>query len=150
MSTQQQETLSYFNASAEEWRQKAEGKLRRVNMIAQRNGTVLRVRSRLQDAKTFLDLGCGTGELVLQMAATGVRSLGIDFAPDMIRACRAKQEEMPVPGAEFACQSIFDFPPNQHRFDIISGLGLIEYLSPDELQNCWIPRPSYSRPVAAC
>src|SRR6185312_14415564 len=120
MSKQQEETLDYFNASAGEWRLKAEGKLRRVNMIAQRNGAVLRTRTKLQDAKTFLDLGCGTGELVLDMAATGVRSLGIDFAPDMIRACIEKQQESNTAGAEFACQSIFDFPVDQQKFDIIS------------------------------
>jgi 2-polyprenyl-3-methyl-5-hydroxy-6-metoxy-1,4-benzoquinol methylase len=133
MSTQQQETLTYFNSSAEEWRLKAEGKLRRVNMIAQRNGAVLRARRKLPEAKTALDLGCGTGELVLDLAATGVQSLGIDFAPDMIRACEEKQRALGVENVEFRCQSIFDFPAEQQKFDIISGLGLIEYLSPEEL-----------------
>jgi 2-polyprenyl-3-methyl-5-hydroxy-6-metoxy-1,4-benzoquinol methylase len=131
MSTQQQETLSYFQASAGEWRLKAEGKLRRVNMIAQRNGAVMRVRRKMEPVERFLDLGCGTGELVLDMAATGVESLGIDFAPGMIRACEEKKQALGARNASFVCGSIFEF--DGANFDLISGLGLIEYLSPAEL-----------------
>jgi 2-polyprenyl-3-methyl-5-hydroxy-6-metoxy-1,4-benzoquinol methylase len=135
MLKQQEETLTYFNSNAAEWRQKAEGKLRRVNMIGQRNGAVLRVRNKMKDARTFLDLGCGTGELVLEMAETGIESTGVDFAPDMIQACDEKKAALGVTNAAFICQPIASFLPAGKKFDIISALGLIEYLSPQELDD---------------
>jgi trans-aconitate methyltransferase len=46
----------------------------------------------LLDAKPgefILDIGCGTGHLTAQIAATGARVTGIDFSPDMIGQARA-------------------------------------------------------------
>jgi 2-polyprenyl-3-methyl-5-hydroxy-6-metoxy-1,4-benzoquinol methylase len=40
----------------------------------------------MPELDSMFDIGCGTGELVLDMAAKGVRATGIDFAPEMIRA----------------------------------------------------------------
>ncbi len=135
MSEQQRETLSFFDATAAQWRAKAEGKVEKVNIIAQRNGCVLRVRERLAGVKRFLDLGCGTGELVLDMAATGVHSLGVDFAPEMIAACNGKLGDSGTRNASFRCQSIFDIEEADGSYDIISGVGLIEYISAAELDR---------------
>lgn len=33
----------------------------------------------------FLDVGCGTGQLAIHVAKLGIRSVGVDFAPDIIR-----------------------------------------------------------------
>lgn len=80
LSTQQIETLSFFDRVPLEWRRRAEGKLPVVNVIAQRNACVHRVHAMLPEVESMLDIGCGTGELVLDMAASGVRATGIDFA----------------------------------------------------------------------
>ena len=60
---------------------KAQGeKLHKVNVISQRNGYVLEViRSRSENIKT-LDVGCGTGELVHDIARMGNTCSWVDFA----------------------------------------------------------------------
>jgi len=51
--------------------------------------------------RRVLDLGCGTGEDALALAAVGVRVHGIDVAPGMIAQARRRAEEAGV-GAERA------------------------------------------------
>ncbi len=45
----------------------------------------------------ILDLGCGTGHLTEQIAATGAKIVGVDRSPDMIRQAREK-----YPSLQFA------------------------------------------------
>ena len=62
------EALEFFRAHADDWRKKAEQTgLSTVNIIAQRNACVLRCLERMGSAKKFLDVGCGTGELVIEV-----------------------------------------------------------------------------------
>jgi 2-polyprenyl-3-methyl-5-hydroxy-6-metoxy-1,4-benzoquinol methylase len=134
LSTQQAQTFSFFDATSAEWRMKAEGRLQKVNVIAQRNGCVHRVQHALR-SESLLDVGCGTGELVIDMAAQGVPSIGIDFAPEMIRACEQKRLENAVGNARFHCCSVFDYEAEEESQALISALGFIEYISPDELRR---------------
>jgi 2-polyprenyl-3-methyl-5-hydroxy-6-metoxy-1,4-benzoquinol methylase len=69
LSSQQVQTLSFFDRVSAEWRMKAEGKLPRVNVIAQRNTCVHRIQRATPGVRSMLDIGCGTGELVIEMAA---------------------------------------------------------------------------------
>ena len=43
-----------------------------------------------QPGEKILDLGCGDGELTLQLLARGAEVVGIDSSPDMVRAARAR------------------------------------------------------------
>jgi SAM-dependent methyltransferase len=133
LSPQQAQTFSFFDTTSEEWRMKAEGRLQRVNVIAQRNACVHRVQHALR-SESMLDVGCGTGELVIEMAAKGVQATGIDFAPEMIRAC---EEKRLAEGADsrFQCCSVFDYRAEDESEALVSALGFIEYISPTELRD---------------
>jgi 2-polyprenyl-3-methyl-5-hydroxy-6-metoxy-1,4-benzoquinol methylase len=140
-SSQQAQTLSYFDSVADEWRRKAEGKVdAAVNVVAHRNQCAIRVKRSLEisgGVKRFLDLGCGTGELTLQVAAesgASVEAIGVDFAPEMIAASEAKRREAGIANASFRCESILEFHDAPGSYDLISAMGLIEYLSPDQMQ----------------
>jgi trans-aconitate methyltransferase len=43
----------------------------------------------------ILDLGCGTGHLTSQIAASGARVVGVDRSPDMIQQAREKYPNLP-------------------------------------------------------
>ncbi|CEG27940.1 class I SAM-dependent DNA methyltransferase [Bacillus sp. B-jedd] len=46
--------------------------------------------------KSFLDLGCGTGEISLRLAENGFRVTGVDLSPDMLSIAREKAEKAGV------------------------------------------------------
>ncbi len=133
-SSQQADTQRYFQAFAQDWQRKGAGAVpARVNIIAQRNGIVLDVLAGLEAPRRALDIGCGTGDLVFEIARRGVGVVGIDFAADMIRLCEEGRARNGAQGTRFEHVSVFDFDPRGEAYDLISAQGLIEYISPQEL-----------------
>jgi len=133
---QKEEALRYFRDHAEEWQNKAkasgEGK---VNIIQQRNGYVIEIIKDRKQTKSILDVGCGTGDLVCDLAKQGINSTGVDFAQDMIALALNNVKEEQLEKAHFECCSIFDFDFSKQNFDVISANGFIEYISQDELSE---------------
>lgn len=131
---QQQQTKAYFEKVAQDWQSKALGEGSKYNLIEARNNTVLSSIARMGSVRKFLDVGCGTGQLVLQVAGKGIEAVGIDFAKDMIAQCESNREAAGVQAA-FLNASFFDLPPQADKFDVISALGFIEYISPEQLEE---------------
>ena len=72
-----------------------------------------------------LDLGCGTGEDAVWLAAQGYAIHGIDESPEMIEAAKAKARERGST-ATFACRSVQSLSQEQERFDVvISNFGAL-------------------------
>jgi SAM-dependent methyltransferase len=69
------------------------------------------------------------------MAAKGVQATGIDFAPEMIRACEEKRRAEGAENARFHCTSVFDYEADDESEALVSALGFIEYISPAELRE---------------
>lgn len=132
-STQQQETLEYFKKNALDWQQKASGSVAaKVNIIKERNDFVVHVAKSVPSIKRTLDVGCGSGELVVELAGLGRNAVGVDFSEEMVVLCRKLAEEAGQPGAQFQACSIFDYQP-EAPFDLISANGFIEYISLEQL-----------------
>jgi 2-polyprenyl-3-methyl-5-hydroxy-6-metoxy-1,4-benzoquinol methylase len=131
---QQQQARDYFNAVSREWQDKARGAAVKVNIIRQRNEAVLREAARRTAPGRAADLGCGSGELVIALAQRGWEAIGVDFAPEMIERCRESARTAGV-NAEFVAGSMFDWAPADGWLDIVSGQGLIEYISPAQLET---------------
>src|SRR3954447_26098065 len=62
-----------------------------------------------RQGERILDLGCGTGRLTAQIAASGARVVGLDAAPEMIERARAAYSELPFVVAD-AVTFAFDEP----------------------------------------
>ncbi|CAN5781882.1 hypothetical protein BH11BAC4_BH11BAC4_11680 [soil metagenome] len=133
---QQKETLNYFDAFAKDWKEKAQGqKISKVNVISQRNNYVLEViKARTENMKT-MDIGCGTGELVHDIAKMGINAVGLDFANEMIVQAREIADKENISNAEFICGSAFDYPIEDESLDVISANGFIEYISHEQLDQ---------------
>ncbi|HEB55261.1 MAG TPA: class I SAM-dependent methyltransferase [Gammaproteobacteria bacterium] len=133
---QQKEALHYFKDHAENWKNKAlSADQREVNVIQQRNSFVHHVIKNSATIKSTLDVGCGTGDLVCDIARMGICSTGVDFANEMIDIACARAEKEKLEKAHFYCSSIFDFDLTKRRYDVVSANGFIEYISLDELDQ---------------
>ncbi|MBX3728199.1 MAG: class I SAM-dependent methyltransferase [Candidatus Sumerlaeia bacterium] len=108
--------------------------------------------------RRVLSLGCGTGRLEAALAARGVRWVGLDLSPAMLRVARrrdpaghavaARMESMPFAGAEFAgaLAGLLSFSyvvGGQARRDTVRRLG--DLLLPEapvilEVPMAWRPR----------
>jgi 2-polyprenyl-3-methyl-5-hydroxy-6-metoxy-1,4-benzoquinol methylase len=128
---QQEQTNRYFSSAAAEWQRKSIDGAGAYNIVAGRNRAAMDVLARTQGAKGFLDVGCGTGQLVIEAARRGLKSDGNDFAPEMIVQCEANAKAAGVQ-ARFFGGSFFDAPFEDQSYDVISAQGFIEYISPQE------------------
>ena len=127
---QQIQTQKYFGSEAERW--DAQAKKLEYNTIMDRNNTVLDSFRRHGSVTNFLDVGCCTGQLTIQIADLGVSAVGIDFAPEMIDVCR-KNSIAANSTANFNCASVFNYKFTADSFDLVSAQGFIEYISESEL-----------------
>jgi len=134
LTPQQQEALDYFRKHATDWRANAEGAHgSSVNVIEQRNQYVLDVAKERSHTRASLDVGCGTGELVCQLALRGIDANGVDYAPEMIDLAAKKARENRIEHVSFRCASVFELQVEPNTYDLISANGFIEYISQLEL-----------------
>jgi 2-polyprenyl-3-methyl-5-hydroxy-6-metoxy-1,4-benzoquinol methylase len=134
MSEQQHQALDFFNNFAPQWREAAEGNSETAfDLIKYRNATVKLIAERVGNVTRMMDIGCGSGELCLELADLGISALGIDFSEKMIALCEEKKALLARDKATFLHQSIFDYRGEPESLDLISALGFIEYISWEEL-----------------
>jgi SAM-dependent methyltransferase len=131
---QQVQTRNYFQANAGDWQARSTGASSRYSVIEGRSRAVLAVADHGHTGQNFLDVGCGTGQLVLEMAKRGFKAEGIDFAAEMISRCEENKRAADIQ-ADFLCHSFFDVSYSSEAYDIISAQGFVEYLSPDEMME---------------
>jgi 2-polyprenyl-3-methyl-5-hydroxy-6-metoxy-1,4-benzoquinol methylase len=142
LSQQQKETREFFDRFAQAWQAGAQATGEDgFNLVKHRNTAVHLARRHLQRVTRFLDIGCGSGELCFEMAEAGVDAVGIDFSSRMIALCQERQQALKQSRVQFLRQSIFDYRAAPESFELIASLGLVEYLSGDELaqllEMCW-------------
>jgi SAM-dependent methyltransferase len=131
---QKQQTQKYFDAFASDWQSKSVGEKDDYNIIAARNNVVLSILRQMAGVRRFLDMGCGTGQLVLEAARLGLQSTGVDFAVEMIAQCEANRASSGLE-ADFVTASALDYQAADGAYDVISAQGFIEYVDPDEMEE---------------
>ncbi len=130
---QEKEALEYFNKCAKEWGEKAAIHSEDfVNITKQRNDYVLKVALGREKTGLVLDVGCGTGELVIDACKQDISAVGIDFAQEMIDICEENAKKESCAGYKFLCSSIFDSPLEANKYDVIAANGFIEYIPYDK------------------
>ncbi len=80
-----------------------------------------------------LDVGCGTGENALYLAARGHAVWGVDDSPRAIEKARAKARERGLK-ATFLAADVLSGPPVDRTFDVVIDSGLFHVFSDDERQ----------------
>ncbi len=92
-------------------------------------------------AGSVLDVGCGTGENALLVAALGLPVLGVDVAERALQRARAKARDRGME-AEFAAADAFHLERLGRRFRTVLDCGLFHTFNRDE-------RPKYVASVAS-
>jgi SAM-dependent methyltransferase len=109
--------------------------------VARPQPAVVRVAAAGGFAGTVLDVGCGTGDNALHVAALGLPVLGVDVAGTAVGIARARAAERGLP-AEFAVADALHLERLQRRFDTVLDSGLFHTFDRDE-------RPGYVASLAS-
>ncbi|GAA3919566.1 class I SAM-dependent methyltransferase [Streptomyces gulbargensis] len=87
-----------------------------------------------------LDVGCGTGSLAELVAGAGHRVTGVDLAPRMVGAARAKLTAAGLPG-RFLVGDAAAPPTGQETFDVLLSRHLVWTLpDPAAALDAWVSR----------
>lgn len=129
---QQEQTRQYFRSASDVWQSRSVNLSGDYSIIEGRNRAVLDVVDAAESVQRFLDVGCGTGQLVIDVATRGIEAEGNDFADEMITQCE-ENSKAANSSAKFMGGSFFDVPFDNNAYGVISAQGFIEYLSPDEM-----------------
>ena len=86
--TQQEQARHYFRSAAADWQDKAVNTAG-YSVIDARNRAVLDVVVRSGNAVRFLDVGCGTGLMLDELAPRG-QAIGVDVSPTALAFCRLR------------------------------------------------------------
>ena len=150
---QAEQARRLFNAKADTWAAKyrADGRLaRRCRQFTTELG------SRLTRGSRVLDLGCGTGNLTRQLAASGFRATGCDIAPEMLRRAAAADHRNMVTWAPLD-PGWQQLPWCPASFDAVIAASVLEYtrdpglilrecarvLMPGGIVLCTVPDPMH-------
>jgi SAM-dependent methyltransferase len=78
--------------------------------------------------KSYLDMGCGTGELTLALAGMGAgRITGVDFLPRSIDTARAHAARIGVENVSFACADLHEWQPPE-KYDVLLSFDAFEHI----------------------
>jgi ubiquinone/menaquinone biosynthesis C-methylase UbiE len=81
--------------------------------------------------ESVLDVGCGTGENALYLAAQGHEVWGIDFTPVAIRKAQEKAAQRHLT-ATFRVLNVFELHTLERTFDTVIDSGFFHVLSDEE------------------
>ena len=82
----------------------------------------------IDPGKSYLDMGCGTGELTLALAGMGAgRITGVDFLPRSIDTARAHAARIGAANVSFACADLHEWQPPK-KYDVLLSFDAFEHI----------------------
>lgn len=133
VSKQRRVTKKFFDDVAGEWFERTydpEGKLLKYPVNGVRKDVAMDEVRKLVKKGSVLDLGCGTGNMVVELLELGYDVKGIDVAPKMIVEAKkflAASKIKKDPQKVFAVGDCLNLKRGA-TYDVVTGLGLLEYL----------------------
>lgn len=86
-----------------------------------------RLVSQLPEGAKVLDVGCGTGEQILQLQQRGFQVVGVEPSEQM-----RKYAESKLFGGTVQNASVFDLPFTEGTFDFVYAIEVFRYLNSDD------------------
>ena len=78
----------------------------------------------------ILDLGCGTGELLSLLTASGARPVGVDYSSEALAVARDSLPARPILRA-----NVTSLPFSPSSFERAAALGVLGFLSPADVRT---------------
>jgi len=130
MRKQQKQTLKFFVENAKNWLSEDVFNNKKIQSSQQQRNMFVYNYIKKNRPNNFLDIGCGTGNLVNKVFFYVKKNLsGIDFSKSMIDLANKKKINERI---QYKCVDILKFKSNI-KYDVISANGFIEYFSKKEL-----------------
>lgn len=77
--------------------------------------------------RTYVDIGCGPGDLVFMVAGKGIQSVGVDTSPELIELARMRNADL-TPRPEFRVATAASLPVETGSADVATLIEVIEHL----------------------
>lgn len=68
----------------------------------------------MQSGSPVLELGCGTGRILIPIAQEGIQSYGLDMSRDMLNVCETKARTLNLENIHLKCSSMDQFEYSEH------------------------------------
>lgn len=82
----------------------------------------------LTSSATVIDIGCGSGVYLEELARKGYSCTGIDASPEMIRTTRHRLSEKGIADVRLFPGDIENLPFDNMTFDLVLSVGVLGYL----------------------
>jgi SAM-dependent methyltransferase len=97
---------------------------------------------------SVLELACGTGQLIVPIAQTGARAVGLDLSPTMLEAARARADAEAV-SVDWVAGDMRRFVVHeQFSMIFVARNSLLQLTSTDDLRACLASIRQHLRPDA--
>jgi ubiquinone/menaquinone biosynthesis C-methylase UbiE len=131
-SDEQKRTVQHFDEHSDYWRDVYENKRSYAGYTLQKQHQfVINVVQQMPDAKHILDVGCGAGVTVMELAEKGYEASGLDIAPKMIELAQAEAERRGLK-CDFKVGLAENLPYPDQSFDVLFALGLLGNILDDK------------------
>lgn len=124
-------SAEFFETNAISYSQENYNKTLNIFMFERMKSVLNMTRKNLKyENSIIMDIGCGSGEINLELARLGYDGEGIDISETMINLSKKKLENYPK--WQFDVGSVLDYS-FEKKYDLVIASGLIEYFKDEDI-----------------
>lgn len=92
---------------------------------------ILRILKEQNDIKTFVDVGCGAGELALTLVGKGFSGVGLDYSADAIKTAESLRRKKNISDKKLALIKGDQSELGRKKYDVVICCEVLEHVKED-------------------